>query len=300
MKNEKKSQLNENEINSNAQHSKMAFLNQKQARSSVDREQSGSNSEQLKNFEKISDSPYDIVATSPPSKSSCEIKETIINGNDQQPAEIPSYLVNEHRRLKEEKNELENRRQKLENYNKLLELQLNEFKQYVNNVDSLDSEVKQKLDQGIQETERMLQQEKDKQTYLGELKIPNVINSGPSTSTHNNSLKGIILNKNNSTKMSPKFPLSTPPLTQAQSFTRTYQQPMLHTAAEDVSNAVESLVNTFNNFYQDENIQEKELNLDRNCNENGIEMEVSLPETNQNNLEQMQSSQSYSGKVTHL
>lgn len=300
MKNEKKPKLTENELNSNAQQSKMSFSNQKPGRSSMDKEQLWNNSEQLKNIEKNSDSPYDIVATSPPAKSPTEIKETTINGNDQ-PPEIPGHLVKEHRRLKEEKNELEIRRQKLENYNKLLEMQLNQFKQYVNNVDSLDSEVKQKLDQGILETERILQQDKDKLAFFGEMKNRNnVISSGPSAST-NNPLKGIILNKQNSTKIQQqKFPML--PSSQAQSFARTYQQPLLHTAADDVNNAVESLVNAFNNIYTDEtNKTEENLPLENNCNGNGIETEVNSPETNEKkNMEQLQSRQSYSGKVTHL
>src|SRR5699024_9555672 len=81
---------------------------------------------------------------------------------DHHSADIPPYLLDDARRWRENKVQLESRRTELEQCNKLLESQLDQFRQYINSASSLDSAAKQRLENRIEEAEKLL----DRQNQL--------------------------------------------------------------------------------------------------------------------------------------
>ena len=69
---------------------------------------------------------------------------------------IPAHLLEEARRLRENKSRLETRKTELEQCNQLLENQLTEFKAYISNSGALDAKTKKRLAKNIVEMEQML------------------------------------------------------------------------------------------------------------------------------------------------
>lgn len=134
--------------------------------------------------------------------------------NGKSEAKIPSHLLEEANQLRETQNKLVSRMNEVEKCNLLFESQLAEFRQYINSTGDIDVETKRRLENKINEAEKLLDlHARDPTGSSGSLKLgaSNYLGSLGSelTATAKNS------------------------------------SPVIQTAADKVNNALESLIGAF-------------------------------------------------------
>ncbi|KAI2802251.1 hypothetical protein BLOT_010444 [Blomia tropicalis] len=148
-------------------------------------------------------------------------QESALNG------EIPPHLLEEVRRLRENKSRMETRKDEMERCNLLLESQLSQFKQYINNSGALDPKTKARLAQSIVDMERMLDSGTDCSTPASPTNKSSTIMGHDWRPTKNG------------TDSSDSNTRST---NSSQRTSTTIQSALLNTAAGRVNNAMEHLV----------------------------------------------------------
>lgn len=160
-----------------------------------------------------------------------------VNEESKSKSPVPSYWLDEVRRLNNDKNHLETRKSELEKCNKLLELQLNQFKTYINTTGTLDQRTKQKLANRIQEAEKLLDEQ--------QRQIDQNLDNDKQLSSKNRNED--ILKFDDDDNDDESIPMKSSQLS-------TYHQPLLHTAADRLDIAVESLVDVLNQSDDDDDI----------------------------------------------
>nr|XP_046918764.1 uncharacterized protein LOC124498972 [Dermatophagoides farinae] len=173
---------------------------------------------------------------------------TIADNQQPQSTSLPSFWLDEVRRLKNDRNHLETRKFELEKCNKLLELQLNQFKTYINTTGTLDERTKQKLENRIQEAEKLLdeQQQQQQQQQLSDQNRDDSSSSIKKLPKNQTTTAADILKFDDDDGYDDENKESNKSIKNSQLSSTTYHQPLLHTAADRINNAMESLVDVLN------------------------------------------------------